>query len=73
MRSLDEATLSDDERAVLDRFVSRMEADHSDLDEVAWSFSIHVHDEPWLRRRRDVGAPFVRELERDHIELVASS
>jgi len=125
MRSLSEATLSDDERAVLSRFVSQIQADLGDrvravwlfgsrargerveplsdidvlviadrggfvhsapfydalhtaagqlgLDEVAWSFSVHVHDESWLRRRRAAGAPFVDEVERDHIELVPAS
>lgn len=125
MRSLAEATLSDDERAVIGRFVERLEAELGDrvravwlfgsrargepvaalsdvdvlviadrggfvhsapfydalhraarelgLDEVAWSFSVHVHDESWLRRRREAGAPFIDEVERDHIDLVPAS
>jgi predicted nucleotidyltransferase len=40
------------------------------LDEIAWSFSIHVHDARWLQRRQDAGAPFLEEIERDRIELL---
>jgi predicted nucleotidyltransferase len=125
MRSLAEASLSTDERTLLDRFVSRVEAELSDrvtsvslfgsrargeatgplsatdvlviadrgsfvhsppyydalhgaagelgLDEVAWSFSIHVHDQSWLQRRQDAGAPLIDEIERDRIELLLAT
>jgi len=124
MRSLDHASLSSEERAVLDAFLRRLNDDvddrvHdvwlfgsrargeqpaplSDIDvlviadhagfahsapiyealhaaareagypEVAWTFSVHLHDPTWLARRRAVGSPFIAELERDHITLRAA-
>lgn len=40
--------------------------------EIAWAFSLHVHDPTWLPRRRSVASPFVEELERDRITLLAA-
>lgn len=42
------------------------------LPDVAWSFSVHVHDPDWLKRRRAVESFFAAEVDRDHIELVSA-
>jgi len=36
---------------------------------LAWSFSIHVHDQAWLAQRREIRSFFVAELDRDKIVL----
>ena len=121
MRSLAEASLSTDERAVLDRYVVKLRAELADelhgvwlfgsrargeaytaesdvdvlvlvkdaswdgrmrvrglLDEAAreldlqalpWSFWVHVHDEKWLRQRREIRSFFVAEVDRDKITI----
>lgn len=43
------------------------------LPEVAWSFSIHVHDPAWLAGRRAIRSFFIQEVERDHVDLLATS
>lgn len=39
------------------------------LDDVAWSFSIHVHTPAWLHRRREIRSFFIQEVESDKIVL----
>ena len=34
------------------------------LDDVAWSFSIHIHTPAWLRERRAIGSFFIDEVDR---------
>ena len=29
------------------------------LDDVAWSFSVHIHTRAWLRRRREIRSFFI--------------
>jgi predicted nucleotidyltransferase len=43
------------------------------LPNVAWSFSLHVHEPGWLQRRRAVESFFVAEVDRDHIDLTAAA
>jgi predicted nucleotidyltransferase len=125
MAALDDATLSTDERVVLDLFVSTLAermgdelhatwlfgsrargetvGELSDIDvlaivdragwddsarvyralhdaarevslpDVAWSFSVHVHEPAWLDRRRAVASFFVSEVDRDRIDLTAAA
>ncbi len=40
--------------------------------EIAWTFSLHVHDPTWLPRRRSLASPFIDELERDRITVLAA-
>jgi predicted nucleotidyltransferase len=40
---------------------------------VAWSFSVHVHELGWLQQRRAVGSFFVAEVDRDHIDLMPAA
>lgn len=39
------------------------------LDALAWSFSIHVHDQAWLAQRAEIRSFFVAELDRDKVVL----
>jgi predicted nucleotidyltransferase len=41
------------------------------MDGLAWSFSVHVHDEEWLRQRRQIRSFFVAEVDRDKIVIFA--
>src|SRR5437870_3305613 len=43
------------------------------LPEVAWSFSLHVHDPRWLARRRSIDSFFAAEIDRDRIDLLAAA
>jgi len=43
------------------------------LPSLAWTFSLHVRDPTWLRRRRAVGSFFAAEVDRNHIDLVAAA
>ena len=121
MRSLAEASLSADERAVLERYVAKLRSELAnelkgvwlfgsrargdaysaesdvdvlvlvrdaswdgrmrvrglldeaarelDLEALPWSFSVHVHDEKWLRQRREIRSFFVAEVDRDKITI----
>ena len=121
MRSLAEASLSADERAVLERYVAKLRSELAnelkgvwlfgsrargdaysaesdvdvlvlvkdaswdgrmrvrglldeaarelDLEALPWSFSVHVHDEKWLRQRREIRSFFVAEVDRDKIPI----
>ena len=40
-----------------------------DLEALPWSFSVHVHDEKWLRQRREIRSFFVAEVDRDKITI----
>lgn len=125
MRSLDQATLGSDERAVLERFAatlrerldgelhatwlfgSRARGESvdalSDIDvlvitdragwhdtapiyqalhdaardvsspDLAWTFSLHVHDRVWLADRRAVHSFFVADVDRDRIDVTPSA
>lgn len=44
-----------------------------DLDEVAWSFSIHIHTGDWLRQRRAIHSFFITEVDRDKVVVAGSS
>lgn len=39
------------------------------LEALAWSFSVHVHDQAWLAQRREIRSFFVAELDRDKVVL----
>ena len=121
MRSLAEASLSADERAVLERYVAKLRSELAnelkgvwlfgsrargdaysaesdvdvlvlvkdaswdgrmrvrglldeaarelDLEALPWSFSVHVHDEKWLRQRREIRSFFVAEVDQDRITI----
>ena len=121
MRSLAEASLNADERAVLERYVAKLRSELAnelkgvwlfgsrargdaysaesdvdvlvlvkdaswdgrmrvrglldeaarelDLEALPWSFSVHVHDEKWLRQRREIRSFFVAEVDRDKITI----
>lgn len=43
------------------------------LPQVAWTFSIQVHDARWLEDRRATGSFFVAEVERDRIDLLPAA
>ena len=43
------------------------------LPNVAWSFSVHVHEPGWLQQRRAVGSFFAAEVDRDHIDLMSTA
>ncbi len=37
------------------------------LDDVAWSFSVHIHTPAWLHQRREIGSFFISEVDRDKV------
>jgi predicted nucleotidyltransferase len=41
--------------------------------ESPFSYSVHVHDPEWLRRRREIESFFIREVDRDKLVLAGSS
>lgn len=43
------------------------------LPDVAWSFSLHVHEPAWLRQRRAVESFFISEIDRDRIDLTPTA
>ena len=44
-----------------------------ELDEVAWSFSVHVHTPAWLRRRREIRSFFIEEVDRDKVVVAGQA
>ena len=40
--------------------------------ESPFTYSVHVHDEEWLRRRREIESFFIGEVDRDKIVLAGS-
>ncbi|MGI9081352.1 MAG: hypothetical protein ACR2FZ_03600, partial [Thermoleophilaceae bacterium] len=43
------------------------------LDDVAWSFSVHIHTTAWLRRRREIRSFFIDEVDRDKVVVAGTS
>ena len=43
------------------------------LDDVAWSFSVHIHTTTWLRRRREIRSFFIDEVDRDKVVVAGMS
>ncbi len=43
------------------------------LDDVAWSFSVHIHTTAWLRRRREIRSFFIDEVDRDKVVVAGMS
>jgi predicted nucleotidyltransferase len=43
------------------------------LPEVAWSFSVHVHEPAWVDQRRSIESFFMAEVDRDHIDLAPAA
>lgn len=41
--------------------------------ESPFSYSVHVHDPEWLRRRREIESFFIQEVDRDKIVLAGSA
>jgi predicted nucleotidyltransferase len=37
------------------------------LDDVAWSFSVHIHTPDWLRQRREIRSFVIDEVDRDKV------
>jgi len=44
-----------------------------ELDDVAWSFSVHVHTPAWLRQRREIRSFFIAEVDRDKVVVAGHS
>jgi len=42
-------------------------------DESPFTYSVHIHDEEWLRGRREIESFFIREVDRDKIVLAGSA
>ncbi len=50
------------------------EAAHElELDDVAWSFAVHVHTPAWLRQRREIRSFFINEVDRDKVVVAGQS
>ena len=69
MLIVDRAEGTLDEKVVPYRLLQRA-ADEEGA-EIA-SFSLHLHDEPWLRRRREIESFFIQEVDRDKVVLAGS-
>lgn len=42
-------------------------------DESPFTYSVHVHDPEWLRRRREIESFFIAEVDRDKLVLAGSA
>jgi predicted nucleotidyltransferase len=43
------------------------------LPDVAWRFSVHVHEPGWVAKRRAIESFFIAEVDRDHIDLTPAA
>jgi predicted nucleotidyltransferase len=43
------------------------------LPDVAWRFSVHVHEPAWVGKRRAINSFFMAEVDRDHIDLTPAA
>src|SRR5664279_5723916 len=44
-----------------------------DLEQLAWSFSVHVHTLEWLRGRRAIESFFIAEVDRDKVVVAGTA
>jgi predicted nucleotidyltransferase len=43
------------------------------LDDLAWSFSVHVNTPEWLAQRRAIGSFFIAEVDRDKVVIAGDA
>jgi len=51
----------------------RAAATELDLEDLSWSFSLHVHTLEWLRGRRAIESFFIAEVDRDKIVVAGTA
>ena len=55
------------------RFVLEDAARELGLEDVAWSFSVHVNTPAWLAQRRAIGSFFIAEVDRDKVVITGEA